>query len=368
MKKIAIPGKNFNRMCGAIDFLRMLIKSLMKEEKNKFFLLLPYSCPEDIEQTKIHFTEFGKDLEIVPYLHPDIQSALDIINPDVVIPTYDDFEYPQVSYLFDCQHRYYPEFFTQKEIDFRDGYFQRIVDTKKSIIVNSKDAKNDLVKFFNVKEENIFNLPFCPILNRNYLQALDYDVLEKFNLPKTYFIISNQFWIHKSHITAFEAIKILKEKGYSDICLVCTGTIDEPRNPEYIDMLKSKLKEWNIEENVKLLGFIDKREQIELLKKSISVIQPTLFEGGPGGGSIYDAIAVGQRAILTDIRINLELQNEQNLKYFIAKDVNDLANKMEEDLNNPFTRISDDILIKNEQAKLYKLTTRVYEAVEKAIS
>lgn len=364
--KIAIPGKNFNRMCGAIDFLRMLIKSLTAAQDNKFYLLLPYSCPEDIEDTKIHFMEFENDIEIVPYLHPDIHSALDLIQPDVIIPTYDDFEYPQVSYLFDCQHKYYPEFFTQKEIDFRDGYFQRIVNTKKSIIVNSDDAKNDLMKFFGAKKENIFNLPFCPILNKNHLSALEYDVLEKFNLPSKYFIISNQFWIHKSHITAFEAVKILKNKGYRDICLVCTGTVEEPRCPEYIDMLKSKIKEWDIEDNIRLLGFIDKAEQIELLKNSVSVIQTTLFEGGPGGGSVYDAVAVGQRAILTDIDINLELKNEQNLKYFRARDVDDLANKMEENLNTPFARNSDDNLVENEQTRLEKLTARVYQAIEQA--
>lgn len=43
-------------------------------------------------------------------------------------------------------------------------------------------------------------------------------------------------------------------------------------------------KKLGIESKIKILGHIPKLEQIELIKNCIAVIQPTLFEGGPGGG------------------------------------------------------------------------------------
>lgn len=368
MKKVVILGKNFNTLCGAIDFLRMIIKGVIRNKENCFYLLLPYLNQDDIDRTKSHFTEFETDLEIISYFHQDLNKVLNTIKPDIIIPACEKFPYPNVGYLYDCQYKYYPNFFSKEDIKMLDFYFQNMIDSKSAIIVNSNNTKHDLIKFYNAKDENIFNLPFCPILNKSYLQKLEYNILEKFNLPERYFIISNQFWMHKSHITAFKAIKILKNKGYNDICLVCTGPVEEPRNPKYINELKSKLKEWQLEDNIKFLGFIDKREQIELLKNAISVIQTTLFEGGPGGGSIYDAVSLGQRGILSDISINLELKNEANLKYFKSKNAADLSQKMEEDLNTPFTRTADDILIQNEQFRLDKLSIKLNEAMEQATS
>lgn len=366
MKKVVILGKNFNKLCGAVDFLRMLIKGLVRNQEYIFYFLVPVEEENEIENSKKYFIEFEKELKIIPYFEKDLDKTLKEINPDVIIPACEKLKYPNVGYLYDCQHKYYPENFVKEDIKIRDNYFMEIIDSKFSIIVNSLDAKNDLIKFYNAGEEKIYNLPFCPILNKNHLEPLGYDVLQKYEIPKKYFIVSNQFWAHKSHITAFEAISTLKQRGHNDICLVCTGTMKEPRNPEYIDKLISKIKKWGIEDNIKLLGFIDKREQVELLKNAISVIQPTLFEGGPGGGSIYDAIALGQRAILTDIRINLELINEPGLKYFKAKNAVDLANKMEEDLKTEFIRASNDILIQNELKRLDKLTLRLNEALKKA--
>ena len=53
------------------------------------------------------------------------------------------------------------------------------------------------------------------------------------------------------------------------------------------------MDELGINDDVEIVGHIPKLDQIALLKNSIAVIQPTLFEGGPGGGSAYDAISLG---------------------------------------------------------------------------
>ena len=38
-----------------------------------------------------------------------------------------------------------------------------------------------------------------------------------------------------------------------------------------------------LEQRVRVLGLVPKRDQIEIMKKACAVLQPTRFEGGPGG-------------------------------------------------------------------------------------
>ena len=44
------------------------------------------------------------------------------------------------------------------------------------------------------------------------------------------------------------------------------------------------------------------------MRAARSVVQPSLFEGNPGGLSSHDAISVGQRLIVSDIPINREIE------------------------------------------------------------
>ena len=49
------------------------------------------------------------------------------------------------------------------------------------------------------------------------------------------------------------------------------------------------------------------------MKNSLAIIQPTLFEGSPGGGVLEDAISIGVPAIISDIKVNLEAKKEVNI-------------------------------------------------------
>lgn len=60
----------------------------------------------------------------------------------------------------------------------------------------------------------------------------------------------------------------------------------------------------------------------------------TLFEGGPGGGAVYDGIALGSRCLVSDIEVNREI-NEPEISFFSAKDPAALAALMAEVLSDP---------------------------------
>mgnify|MGYP001373869249 CR=1 FL=1 len=62
------------------------------------------------------------------------------------------------------------------------------------------------------------------------------------------------------------------------------------------------------------MGLVNKKTQIALLKNARALIQPSLFEGGPGGGSCRDAISLDLEIFASDIEINRELVS-RHLKF-----------------------------------------------------
>jgi glycosyltransferase involved in cell wall biosynthesis len=69
-------------------------------------------------------------------------------------------------------------------------------------------------------------------------------------------------------------------------------------------------------------------------------VQPTLFEGGPGGGATFDAVALGIPSLLSDIPVNLEI-SDPLVRFFKTSNAESLAEKMMEIPANPPIRRND---------------------------
>ena len=137
------------------------------------------------------------------------RSRIDAILP-CISPLPREFPVPWVGYLFDYQHKYLPDFFSQEEIDKRDASFGRMLASASAVVVHSEAAKRDIERFNPDHISEVFALPVTPLPNVDWFAENDVGVVQKYGLPKRYFIISNQFWRHKSHLTAFEALALLR--------------------------------------------------------------------------------------------------------------------------------------------------------------
>lgn len=239
-----------------------------------------------------------------------------------------------IGYIPDLQHVYFPDFFTKKEICNRDEQFIKMMEQCGTILVNSLHTQRSLKKYYPVPSSkcSFFSMKFLPLANN--FSILDTSI-EKYELPRRYFMFSNQLWVHKDLPTALRAMALLvQDEHYKDVELVCSGATYDYRNPDYFDQIKQLIWDLNISKNVRFLGFIPKNEQLVILRKSVSVVQTTLFEGGAGGGATYDAVAYGSSAIVSDIEVNLEIKNER-VRFFKVGDPEDLCLKMKECLMNP---------------------------------
>ncbi len=351
-----------NKIETPVDFLHVVKRSIKGSiQRKRPWLALPTSAfHESVPDFFLHTQ--GERIEIVYHESSTagLLRCLRRIKADVALPVNGTLGQnclvPWLGYVPDFQHKYLKENFSSDECILRDIQFANIFRDATAAVVNSKAVKDDILKFSPNTKTKIYSLPFSPNPVPEWFDELEYDVREKYSLPDKFFMISNQFWIHKDHLTAFKAMISV------DVNIVCTGTMGDYRRPEYMDEINQFLDTNNLTKRVKLLGHISKRDQVEIMKKSIAVVQPTLFEGGPGGGCVYDAASLGVPVIMSDISVNMEVEAE-NIWYFKAGSSDDLAEKMRDFLQMEVSRPCKDRLLKMGQRNLEKLGDSLLEAV-----
>lgn len=233
---------------------------------------------------------------------------------------------PWVGYLYDFQHKHLPQFFTPQECIRRDQDFARMLDSAEAVIVNARDVERDIDRFFSGRRARVFTLPFSPSPGREAFSVAPEDACVRHGIKGPYFIICNQFWKHKDHGTAFKALALLA-KRHPELSLVCTGATTDYRFPGYFDELMREAARDGVADRIHALGLIPKLDQLALIRGAVALVQPTLFEGGPGGGAVYDAVALGQSAIASDIAVNTEI-DDPLVSFFRTGDAGSLAEAM----------------------------------------
>jgi glycosyltransferase involved in cell wall biosynthesis len=152
------------------------------------------------------------------------------------------------------------------------------------------------------------------------------NILRKYSLPENYFIVSNQFHRHKNHEVIFKAAASLKEMKI-DIHFAITGKLPEKESSEYIQRLYALMEENQLQNRISILGVIPRNDQLNLMKYSQAVVQPSLFEGW--STVIEDAKSLQVPVIASDLDVNIEQLGDKGT-YFSAKDEADLINKLVE--------------------------------------
>lgn len=245
------------------------------------------------------------------------------------------------AWIADFQHKYLTDFFPQSEIDQRDQSISLIARQAETIVLSSKAAELDFHKFFPDGRNKSKILSFKTSIPNEYYDLNPIDTQKKYNLPDRFFIVCNQFWQHKNHITIFKALQLLHEQSiYPNI--VCTGNLYDGRQPNYINTVLQSIHQLGIAKQVYLLGLIPRVEQIQLIRCSIAIIQPSLFEGWSTVAE--DARCLGKPMILSNISVHIE-QNPPESSFFDPSSPHQLANL----ISNFFGKIPIEESLKDEK-------------------
>ena len=329
----------------------------------------PGATPPGLDSVRERLLAFGPRVKIQE-IRSDAAAhaeACELLGLDVVFPSMrpEDFgpNCGVVGYLYDFQHRHLPELFSPIERVRRDRRFRSLLTGVPAVIVNARSVARDVATFVPEATAKVFTLPFTPATRPQWLQA-QVGTMARYGLTGPYFIICNQFWEHKDHRTAVRAFERIAA-AHPEVQLVCTGSTADSRAPNYFPSLQAEIRRLGLDERILILGLIPKRDQIELLKGAVALVQPTRFEGGPGGGAAYDAIGLDVPVIASDIPVNLEIDCGR-VTFFTAGDAAALATQMELALQNKATRRDDQALLIETENRTRHCGEAIWQALQAA--
>lgn len=252
------------------------------------------------------------DIKSIDFIYPNYLEA--IANKGI----------PRVYWVPDFQEEFLPHFFSSEQISWRRRHNSDIASKADMVVFSSEDAKSHFLNMFPNFSKRMEVLPFAvthPLLsNKTFLE-----IQSEYGLPEKYYFSPNQFWGHKNHLIILKALKSLKVHGV-EISVVFSGKEYDYRAPGYFDSLVKFVDENDLKNNVRFLGFIDRVDQLIILKNSFAVIQPSLFEGW--STVVEDAKAQGKFLILSDLKVHREQMKGREAAFFSPENYHELSEHM----------------------------------------
>jgi len=217
-----------------------------------------------------------------------------------------NFKIPTLAWIADFQHKHLPHMFSKTNNLKRDLGYRALSYSATGIMLSSHDALRDCETFFSRSKGKTFVLPFCVQLPDRAFSIVPEETRRIYNLPSRYFYLPNQFWKHKNHMRLLEALKMLKDNS-TGITVVASGNPSDTRNPEYPSKVLEAIDIYGLADSFRFLGLIPYEHIMPLMRGSLAVINPSLFEGW--STTVEEAKAMGVPLLLSDIGVHREQAN-----------------------------------------------------------
>jgi glycosyltransferase involved in cell wall biosynthesis len=210
---------------------------------------------------------------------------------------------PYVFWLSDFQYKYYPQYYSQQMLRWYEEHSDKNVAQANLVVLSSQHALQDFQQNYPNHLHKARVVHFCSIPHDSWWDLDPDDVARDKGIEGKFVIVSNQFSHNKNHEVAFEAIRILRDKG-RPVKLVCTGSLCGFRGQDYLERLTTFVSENRLQGTILILGLLPRNEQIALTRRAAAVLQPSRFEGW--STIIEDAKTLGKKILASDIPVHRE--------------------------------------------------------------
>lgn len=227
-----------------------------------------------------------------------------------------------ITTVWDLCHRdelEFPEVRWNRQFEIRESNYKAILPRAVAVLVDSDLGKRNVIARYGIDNSRVYIMPFEGSseirLAANSKTEEFLDIKAKYELEHSYIFYPAQFWAHKNHIYILDGLKELENKYNIKICAVFSG--GDKGNKDYVI---SYAKEVNLYDRIHFVGFVSKKEIIDLYINSIALVMPSYF--GPTNLPPLEAFGLGVPVLYSS-------------KLAISQDIEDAVLKM--DLNDPET-------------------------------
>jgi len=223
------------------------------------------------------------------------------------------FTFPTLAWIADFQHRHLPQMFSLGNRLKRDFGYAALSRCATAVMLSSEDARRDCERFYVHTQGRTCVLPFAVRMDPSAIQGDATVVADRYQLPERFFYLPNQLWKHKNHIQVLKALRLLQQRGIP-VVVAASGNPKDSRNPTHPERVLSLVHEWGLVENFRFLGLIPYADLMPLMRASVAVVNPSLFEGW--STTVEEAKALGVPLLLSDLAVHREQTQAGEAQYF----------------------------------------------------
>lgn len=231
------------------------------------------------------------------------------------------FPLPTVAWIPDFQHLRLPHLFSRRGRLRRSIGFRAQIMSGRTIMLSSADAEADCLRHYPRARSRTRVVRFAVRPPAALSADEARDRIAGFNLPARFVLLPNQFWIHKNHLLAVQAMARLKAAG-GRLVMAMTGHGGDPRAPDHLARLQALVASEGLEEQIRFLGLVPYAQLEALMRSAAALLNPSRFEGW--STSVEEARAIGLPLVISDIAVHREQAGEKAL-YFDPDDAETLC-------------------------------------------
>ena len=216
------------------------------------------------------------------------QLPVDVIHHPFTVLEPLGLKIPSVLTFWDMQQEFYPEFFTRREMRYRNFSFSASAQQAKRIIVSSNFTKKCLIERYQVRSDKVdviytgIDEEYRPVTDSAVLAA----VRVRYCLPDVFIYYPAALWPHKNHRTLLDALCLIRDRYGLEANLVLSG-MSIGRAGE----LRTEILKRNLQGVVTVLGYIPYEDLPSIYNLATIMVYPSLFEGF--GIPLVEAMACG---------------------------------------------------------------------------
>jgi glycosyltransferase involved in cell wall biosynthesis len=224
----------------------------------------------------------------------------------------------------DFQDRHLPHLFSYASWYGKSLGLRMQLATGRTVLVSSEDARADCERFY---PRAMGHTAVARFAVRPALQPGENDprVPAAHRLPARYFYLPNQYWVHKNHIRVVEALRLLRDRG-ANIIVASSGNPQAPGHADHYARLREKVAADGLTESFLFLGNIPARDVSILMRSSVAMLNPSLFEGW--STTVEEAKSLGVRMVLSNLAVHRE-QTGEGAVFFDPNDPAAIAASLE---------------------------------------
>ncbi|MEO6361702.1 MAG: glycosyltransferase [Caldimonas sp.] len=232
--------------------------------------------------------------------------------------------FPVIAWIPDFQHRELPHMFT------RSGWWKRELGLRaqmaagRVVMLSSEDARRSCERHYpqTVGRTRTVHFAVPPGSAPSLTDARR--VADGYGLPQRFVFMPNQFSKHKNHLLVVAALRRLTQRGHA-VCIAASGRQLDERHPDHFPAVERAVAEAGVGDALRLLGLVPYAHLAPLMRASMAVLNPSLFEGW--STPVEEARALGVPLVLSDLDVHRE-QAGAAATYFDRHSADSLADAL----------------------------------------